>query len=69
MMKIPASVLSRITVSCKHYCVITHGGKVISTGFNSDSDFKYNGKSYRCHAECVALRNLPSKYRIKGTYG
>jgi hypothetical protein len=53
----------------QHYCVITHGGSVISTGSNRNDGFLHHGKDYRCHAECEALRKLPKKYYAKGIKG
>ena len=49
----------------QHYSVITHGGKVISCGFNRPYPFSYNGKDYMRHAECDALLKLPAKYKTK----
>jgi tRNA(Arg) A34 adenosine deaminase TadA len=49
----------------QHYCVITHGGKVITSGFNRPCWFTHNGKDYMRHAECDALLKLPTKYRNK----
>ena len=48
-----------------HYCVITYGGKVVSTGYNRPYEFRSNGKDYMRHAECDALLKLPKKYRNK----
>ncbi len=66
---IPKRILDSLNTRCKHYAVVTHGGKVISTGFNEDNCFSHQGSDYRCHAECNALRRLPKKYHIKGTKG
>jgi len=65
LMSIPKSVLAKISNACKHYCIITRGGKVISTGYNQDAGFRYRGDDYRMHAECSALRKLPEKYLLK----
>jgi deoxycytidylate deaminase len=48
-----------------HYCVITYGGKVITTGYNRPYGFISNGKNYMRHAECDALLKLPEKYKNK----
>jgi tRNA(Arg) A34 adenosine deaminase TadA len=48
-----------------HYCIITYGGKVISSGYNRPTGFTYNRKDYMRHAECDALLKLPFKYRDK----
>jgi deoxycytidylate deaminase len=48
-----------------HYCIITCGGKVVSTGYNRPYGFRSNGKDYMRHAECDALLKLPEKYRNK----
>lgn len=48
-----------------HYCIITHGGKIIVTGYNKPVAFNYNGKNFRRHAECDALLKLPFKYHTK----
>ncbi len=50
----------------QHYCIVTRGGNVISTGVNRDDGFIHNGSDYRCHAECEALRKIPKKYYAKG---
>lgn len=50
----------------KHYCVIRYGGKIIATGYNQPGAFKYKGRHYMRHAECMALKNLPRKFCIKG---
>ena len=48
-----------------HVCIITHGGKVVSTGYNRPCGFNYKGKNYRRHAECDALLKMSNKYRNK----
>lgn len=49
-----------------HYCVIRKGGKVLATGYNKPSSYRYKGVCYRRHAECDAILNLPKKYHRKG---
>lgn len=46
----------------KHFCTITHGGKIISYGWNKPDLFKFQGLHYMRHAECDAILNLPRKY-------
>ena len=65
MYKIPKKVIDNMTIKTKHYCVVTHGGKVIATGYNRDSGFTHEGDDYRCHAECEALRKVPKRYYAK----
>ena len=48
-----------------HYCIITHGGKIINSGYNRPLWFTFKGKEYRRHAECDALLKLPFKYKTK----
>lgn len=55
---IPSHVLANIPNECKHYCVITRGGKVISTGYNTKSSITYRGHEFRDHAEISAIRSL-----------
>ena len=48
-----------------HVCIITHGGKVISRGYNRPCGFNHKGKNYRRHAECDALLKMSANYRNK----
>lgn len=51
----------------KHYAVIRQGGKIIATGYNQPGSFKFKGRSYMRHAECMALKNVPKNILNKGT--
>lgn len=62
MFLVPRHRIEKIVQREKHYCTIRRGGKVISTGNNKPWAFNFQGKSYRLHAECDALRNIPKKY-------
>ena len=53
------------SVHHNHYCIITHGGKIISSGYNRPFWVTYNHKEYMRHAECDALLKLPKKYKNK----
>lgn len=64
---IPNRIYKKIQCHQPHYCVITCGGKVISTGYNKPRGFSHNGYYYGMHAECDALKKLPFKYRLKGS--
>ena len=65
---IPPETLNRIECrKSKHYAIIKHGGKIIATGYNQPGAFRFKGKNYMRHAECVAIKNLPRKFIIKGT--
>lgn len=53
------------SVNHNHYCIITHGGKIITTGYNRPYLVMFKGKEYMRHAECDALLKLPHKYKNK----
>ena len=70
MRTIPKKVMEKIAGNtCKHYCIVTKGGKIISTGYNRDCGFTHNGNDYRSHAECEALKKVPKKYYAKVAKG